>query len=82
MKSNQRIILTCIVAGVVIAGFLLWFNRYAFSEMKIGNDTFPVRTSRFTGDSEVFVMGHWTQMGGVSSSSTSSDKSFVIERDS
>jgi hypothetical protein len=78
---NHHTIYACVAAALVAMIALLWFNRYAFSEMKIGDSTFPVRTSRFSGKSEVFVMGQWTQMGGVASSSTSSDKSFALEAD-
>src|SRR5204863_8259388 len=66
MKPNQRTILVSVAAVILIVGFLLWFNRYSFREMKIGDSTFPIRTSRFTGNSEVFVMGRWTHMGGES----------------
>jgi hypothetical protein len=81
MKQNQRIILICVAAAVLVVGVLLWFNRYSFSEMRIGDNTFPVRTSRFTGESEVFVMGSWTQMGGDASTSSSTDKTFVFGPD-
>lgn len=81
MKTNQRIVLVCVAAAIVVVGFLLWFNRYSFSEMKLGDNTFPVRTSRFTGEAEVLVMGQWTRMGGISYSSSSTDKTFSLEPD-
>jgi len=74
MKSNKPIIFVCVVAAVMIVGLLLWFNRYSFSEMKISGDTFPVRTSRITGKSEIFSVGGWTQLGSGSTDSTSADR--------
>lgn len=75
-KSDQKIFVGWVVAAVLIVGSFLWFNRYSFSEMKSGGSTFPVRTSRFTDKSEVFVMGRWKQIGGASSA-----KSFVLGPD-
>jgi len=55
--------MSAVAAAFAIAATLLWFNRYSFSEMRLGDSVFPVRTSRFTGKSQVFIMGHWREMG-------------------
>lgn len=81
MDANQRTIFACVAAAAVVVISLLWFNRYSFSEMKIGDNTFPVRTSRFSGNSEVFVMGRWTQMGGTSGGSSASKGSSALAPD-
>src|ERR1043165_8618520 len=67
-------------AAIVLTLLLFWFNRYSYSETKIGDNTFPVRTSRITGESEVNIMGNWTKSGGAAQPSepTSSSTTFPL----
>jgi hypothetical protein len=69
-KANTLLPWVALIAFV--AGILLWFNRYSYTEMKIGDVVLPVRTSRINGESEVFMMGQWKEIGGNSNPSDSS----------
>jgi hypothetical protein len=80
---KAKTLLPWIVLIAIVTGILLWFNRYSYTEMKIQDVVLPVRTSRINGESEVFMMGQWKQLGGNSnpSDSSGSGKTVTLPQD-
>lgn len=80
MNQKNKLVIVGVVGVVAVIALLFWFNRYSFSEMKLGDNTYPVRTSRFTDESEINVMGNWTKVGAAAqpSNTAGSSKAFAL----
>src|ERR1035437_9155802 len=50
-----------LLALAVIAGlaYYVWPTRYRYDHLKLGQNEFPVRTDRLSGDTEVFYPSGW-----------------------
>jgi len=61
------------IAGIILViALLLWFNRFSFSQMQLGDGiSIPVRTSRLSGDSEMLVVGKWVPVNSAGSGTQS-----------
>ena len=65
--SQRRQVLPWVAIVAIAGAVLLWFNRFSMSQMGLGDGvSIPVRTSRFTGESEMLVYGRWEPVAASS----------------
>jgi hypothetical protein len=58
--SFWKIAVACVL---LLAAAVLWFNRYSYTQLRLDDLVFPVRTSRITGEAEIFYPNTgWTSL--------------------
>jgi hypothetical protein len=71
-KNKQQILFPWIALIALAIGGVLWFNRFSMSKMQMGDGiSVPIRMNRFTGDSEMLLLGKWVPVNSSSSTAQS-----------
>jgi hypothetical protein len=69
---TRNLLIVCATALVFAAFF--WPGRYRFDTLRDGENSYPVRTNRFTSQSEIFLGTEWRAILSESSDSPPSDE--------
>jgi hypothetical protein len=65
--TRKRVATAAVLILTLIGyGFLVWPTPYRFDHLKQGNSDVPVRTNRFTGQSDALSSGGWIPLGARS----------------